>query len=76
MNELKHLYNQNPNAKVINLDNRNIKDSDVNLFNELVKFRNLEEVSFFYKLVNFSDVFTNLPLNRSTITGSLIEYPQ
>ncbi len=51
MNELKHLYSQNPKASVLVLKNRNIKDSDHMLFNEILKFRDLLEVVFNFILL-------------------------
>jgi len=53
MNELKHLYNKNPHAQVLILKNRNIKDGDHMLFNEILKFRDLIEVTKYNKYINY-----------------------
>lgn len=45
MNEVKHLYYQNPKASVLILKNRNIRDGDHQLFNEILKFKDLIEVT-------------------------------
>jgi len=48
MNDIKHLYNYNPHSSVLALKNKNIRDSDHQLFNEILKFHHLTEVAFLF----------------------------
>lgn len=52
MNSLKNLYSTNPNVSTINLKNSGINDLD-QIFTQLEKFTNLQEVHIFKLLVGF-----------------------